>query len=177
MAISGQDASIQVRQPAVYCGPSGGVRFKNFGKCQGCLRRYCAMGGNSGGWKFTLLVGFHSKGRCMTPPGRETSSSTRKVARRTSIWRAASPGAPKVSPKGCSMAAILGTPTLAVNSGIMESEIVLNPAASISRCTSPTDQQQTGQTGTSTTASTCSSRSRPIMSDTLRCSKASGRRV
>jgi hypothetical protein len=38
-----------------------------------------------------------------------------------------------VSPNGCSIAAIRGAPTLAVSSGIMESEIVLNPAASISR--------------------------------------------
>jgi hypothetical protein len=56
------------------------------------------------------------------------------------------------------MAAIPGAPAFTVRSGIMDSEIVLNPAASISRCTSPTDQQYTGQTGTSTTTSTCSAR-------------------
>jgi hypothetical protein len=74
-------------------------------------------------------------------------------------------------------AAILGAPALAVSSGIMDSEMVLNPAASISRCTSPTDQQHTGQTGTSTTTSTCSSRScRTILGRASRRSR-SGRRV
>jgi hypothetical protein len=57
---------------------------------------------------------------------------------------------------GYAMAAILGAPTERVNSGIMESEMVEMPAASISLCTSPTDRQQNGQTGTSTAASTSS---------------------
>jgi hypothetical protein len=42
------------------------------------------------------------------------------------------------------MAAIRGAPLLAVSSGIIDSDIVLIPAASISRWTSPTDQQYTG---------------------------------
>ena len=52
------------------------------------------------------------------------------------------------------MAANLGEPTERVNSGIIESEMVEIPAACISLCTSPTDRQQNGQTGTSTAAST-----------------------
>jgi hypothetical protein len=54
---------------------------------------------------------------------------------------------------GYAMAAILGAPTERVNSGIMESEMIEMPAASISLCTSPTDRQQNGQTGTSKTVS------------------------
>ena len=91
------------------------------------------MGGGSGGYILNLSRDFHSKGRFTTLPGCEISSSARRVARSTSSWRAESPGKPKVSPKGYSMAAIRGTPTLAVSSGIMESEIVVKPAASISR--------------------------------------------
>jgi len=91
------------------------------------------MGGDSGGYILTFSVAFHSNGRYTTPPGWEISSSARKLLRSTSIWRSTSPGNPKVSPNGCSIAAIRGTPTLAVRSGIMESEIVLNPALSISR--------------------------------------------
>jgi hypothetical protein len=37
-----------------------------------------------------------------------------------------------VSPNGRSTAAIRGAPVLAVSSGIIDSDIVLNPAASIS---------------------------------------------
>jgi len=91
------------------------------------------MGGGSGGYIFNLFPDFHSKGRFTTVPGWEISSSARRVARNTSSWPTESPGKPNVSPKGCSMAAIRGTPTLTVSSGIMESEIVLKPTASISR--------------------------------------------
>ena len=135
------------------------------------------IGGGAGGYVLTFPPGFHSKERWTTSPGREISSSALSAARNTASCRDASPGMPKVSPKGCSMAATRGAPVLAVSSGIIESETVLKPTASISRCTSPTDQQQTGQTGTSTTTSTCSSRSRRRMAGTLSRSRAPGRIV
>jgi len=91
------------------------------------------MGGGSGGYIFSRSLDFHSNGRFTTLPGWEISCSARNVPRSTSNWQVASPGNPMVSPNGCSIAAIRGDPTLAVSSGIMESEIVLNPAASISR--------------------------------------------
>jgi hypothetical protein len=43
---------------------------------------------------------------------------------------------------GWAIPARRGTPTFAVKSGIMESDTVEMPAASISRWTSPTDRQQ-----------------------------------
>jgi hypothetical protein len=113
----------------------------------------------------------------MTPPGFEIAASACKVPRNTANWPAALPGDPTVSPNGCSTAAIRGAPVLAVRSGIIDSEIVLNPAASISHWTSPTDQQHTGQTGTSTTASTRSCFIRATMEGTVLCSNRSGRSV
>ena len=68
---------------------------------------------------------------------------------------------------GYAIAAILGAPTERVNSGIIESEMVEIPAASISLCTSPTDRQQKGQTGTSKTVSTPSAFIRWTMAGTL----------
>ena len=56
------------------------------------------------------------------------------------------------------MPASRGTPTARVSSGIHDSVTVAMPLASRIRWTSPTDREQNGQTGTSTTASTCSSR-------------------
>jgi hypothetical protein len=58
-----------------------------------------------------------------------------------------------VRPRGYSMAAMRGTLTEAVRSGTGVRQMVVKPAASSSRCTSPTDQQQIGQAGTSTTTS------------------------
>lgn len=52
------------------------------------------------------------------------------------------------------MAATRGAPTDAVKLAMVESVIVLIPASSTARCTSPTDRQQIVQTGASTTAST-----------------------
>jgi hypothetical protein len=75
------------------------------------------------------------------------------------------------------MAATRGAPVLPVNSGIIDSEIVLIPAASISHWTSPTDQQHTGQTGTNTTTSTSSRCIRSMMDGTVSCNNRSGRRV
>jgi hypothetical protein len=51
-----------------------------------------------------------------------------------------------------------GTLTDAVKSGMFDKVTVVNPALSISRCASPTDQQQTGQAGISTAKSTQSAR-------------------
>jgi len=56
------------------------------------------------------------------------------------------------------MPASRGTPTLRVRSGIHDSVTVAIPLASMILCTSPTDRLQNGHTGTSTTASTDSSR-------------------
>jgi len=61
------------------------------------------------------------------------------------------------------MPASLGTPTARVSSGIHESVTVAMPLASRTRCTSPTDRQQNGQTGTSAAASTPSARMRSAM--------------
>jgi hypothetical protein len=55
------------------------------------------------------------------------------------------------------MPASRGTPTLRVRSGIHDTVTVASPLASRILCTSPTDREQKGQTGTSTTASTPSS--------------------
>jgi len=125
----------------------------------------------------SVASSFHASWRSTTLPGSEIVARACKVARNTANWPGASPGIPTVSPNGCSTAAILGAPVLTVSSGIIDSEIVLNPAASISHWTSPTDQQHTGQTGTSRTASTCSCRILPTMAGTVSCSNRFGRRV
>ncbi len=75
------------------------------------------------------------------------------------------------------MAATRGGLTEAVKSAIGESEMVEMPLASISRCTSPTDQQQKGQTGTRRTASTFSACKWRIMAGTLSSNKTCGRRI
>ena len=56
------------------------------------------------------------------------------------------------------MPARRGTPTRRVRSGIHDRVTVESPLPSRILSTSPTDREQNGQTGTSTTASTCSSR-------------------
>ena len=72
------------------------------------------------------------------------------------------------------MAATRGAPTEAVSSAMFERQIVLKPAASISRCASPTDQLQIGQLGTSKSTSTCSSFNCWIIAGTLVASISSG---
>lgn len=72
------------------------------------------------------------------------------------------------------MAATRGTLTEDVSLGMFERQIVLMPAASISRCASPTDQLQIGQLGTSTSTSTCSSFSPWMMAGTLVANISSG---
>ena len=67
-----------------------------------------------------------------------------------------SPGLPRVRLIGVLMPAKRGTLTAAVRSGMLERVRVLKPAASILRCTSPTDQLHSGQAGTSRTISTAS---------------------
>lgn len=156
---------------------SGGVRLRNRGNAQGRLVRYVTIGGGCGGCVLSLASWFHPNWRSTTPPGSEIAASARRVARNTANWPVASPGNPSVSPNGRSTAAIRGTPVLAVSSGIIDSDIVLNPAASISHWTSPTDQQHTGQTGTSTTASMRSCCIRSTMDGTASCSNRSGRSV
>jgi hypothetical protein len=46
---------------------------------------------------------------------------------------------------------------------MFDSEVVVIPAFSISRCASPTDQQHTGQAGTNTTMSTRPARKCPMI--------------
>ena len=72
------------------------------------------------------------------------------------------------------MPATLGALIAVTNSGILANEMVLKPAASISRCTSPTDQLQIGQAGTSTTTSTASSRKFRMIAGTVSLSKIMG---
>jgi len=60
-----------------------------------------------------------------------------------------------------------GAPAAAVTSGITDSTTVDIPAFSISRAASPTDRQQNGHTGTSSTASTSSLSMRAIIAGTL----------
>ena len=75
------------------------------------------------------------------------------------------------------MAAILGAPTERVNSGIIESEMVEIPAASICLCTSPTDRQQKGQTGTSKATSAPSAFIRWIIAGALSSNSSRGLRT
>jgi hypothetical protein len=126
---------------------------------------------------FSFLSSLQPSWRSTTLPGSEIVASVCRVARNTARWPLASPGNPIVSPNGRSTAAIRGALVLAVSSGIIDTDIVLNPAASISHCTSPTDQQQTGQTGTSTTTLTCSCRIRSMMDGTVSSNNRSGRSV
>lgn len=72
------------------------------------------------------------------------------------------------------MAASRGTHTLDVSAGIGDNVIVLMPAASMALCTSPTDQQQTGQPGTRTTAFTPSCFMCRIMAGVLSSSSVCG---
>ena len=135
----------------------GGLRRSRRGKSHTCFVTYWVMGGCCGGCRFSFAAGSsYTKGRLTTSPGVLICTSASSVARNTAIWPAPSPGIPTFTPPGRSMAARRGTPHDAVRSGMCESVTVLKPAASILRCTSPTDQQQTGQIGTRTTQSTCS---------------------
>jgi len=72
-------------------------------------------------------------GRSTTLPGIFNSPSAVKAARNAPRWPSASPGTPIVSPNGNSIAAIRGTLADAVRSGMFEKEMVVKPAASISR--------------------------------------------
>lgn len=110
-------------------------------------------------------------------PGALICANASSVAPKTAFWPAQSPGMLTLIPLGRSIAAMRGTPADAVKSGIVDRVIVLKPDASSLRCTSPTDQLHTGQTGTSTTASTCSCRSLSTMAGTLSSSKRCGRIV
>lgn len=73
------------------------------------------------------------------------------------------------------MAATRGAPTDAVSAAMHDRVMVAMPAASISRWTSPTDQWQTGQTGTSSAASTSSRRILSTIAGTVFRSSSSGR--
>ncbi len=72
------------------------------------------------------------------------------------------------------MPARRGVPTDAVISGMTESTRVDRPASSILRAASPTDRQQNGHTGTSSTMSTSSAFMRSIIAGTLVSRKVSG---
>jgi len=75
------------------------------------------------------------------------------------------------------MPAKRGTFTEAVRSGIPDRVIVLIPAFSISLCTWPTDQQQTGQTGTKITMSIPSPFMCSIMAGVLSSNNSFGCRI
>ena len=70
---------------------SGGVRFSNRDRAQGCRIRYRAIGGATGGLSASFSVDVHSNGRCPTAPGPAISSIARRVARKTASWPAALP--------------------------------------------------------------------------------------
>jgi hypothetical protein len=91
------------------------------------------------------------------PPAASMVSTACRVSAKTARWPSLSPGLPMVRPNGYSIAARRGTHTAAVKSGMLDRVMVVIPASSIARCASPTDQQQIGQAGTSTTTSTPSS--------------------
>ncbi len=74
------------------------------------------------------------------------------------------------------MAATRGAPAAQVKSGIIESDTVGMPAASISLAASPTDRQQNGQAGARTATSTSSECIRSMISGTLVRRNSSGRR-
>ena len=75
----------------------------------------------------------------------------------------------EVRPQGYSIAATRGFAQRCRRSAIGDRMMVVKPAASISRCTSPTDQQQTGQAGASSTTSTPSSLRWPMMAGAVSC--------
>lgn len=153
-------------------------RENRFRKCQGWRCRCLTIGGLSGGCvRACLGDSGHSKGKCLTLPGVCISSSACRVARSTASCPARSPGCPTVRPKGYSIAATRGVLTAAVKSGILESVMVVMPAASIFLCTSPTDQQQNGQAGIRTTTSTSSSWRLLVMTGVLSSNSCSGCRL
>ena len=140
---------------------------------KGCFKRYAAIGGGSSNLPSSNSSG-HLKGKCTIVPGSRISSRAFNVPRRTAICVSLSPAGPTFCPKGCSIAATRGALTEAVRSGRFERQMVLMPAASISRCASPTDQLQIGQLGTNTRTSTCSSFSPWMIAGTLFSSISSG---
>jgi hypothetical protein len=131
-------------------------------------------GGSNRNARTSSGVSGHSNGKCTVPPGESISANASKTERRTAICPAESPGFPSVRLSGYSIAARRGTLTEAVRSGILDNVIVENPAISILRCSSPTDQQQIGQAGTSTTTSTSSSCKLRIIAGAVFSSSSSG---
>jgi hypothetical protein len=126
------------------------------------------IGDGSFGCQRTRSAGSgHRNGNSTTAPAIGASRSVSSVARSTARCVTASPGCPSGRPKGNSIAATRGAPTAAVSAGAIESAMVLIPAASASRCASPTDWQQIGQTGTKTAASTSSALMRSMIAGTL----------
>ena len=75
------------------------------------------------------------------------------------------------------MPASRGTPTARVRSGIHDNVTVAIPLASSLRWTSPTDRLQNGQTGTSTAASTRSSRMHSAIAGAVFCISSVGSRM
>jgi hypothetical protein len=149
-----------------------------FGRYHGCRARYLAIGGLCGGSVFSSrALSGRTNGNCRTLPGATISATAVRADQSAARCPASSPGNPTVRPNGYSIAAIRGTLTAAVKSGILDKLMVLKPASSICRWTSPTDQQHTGQAGTRTTTSTASSRSLSMMAGTLSSSNRSGWQV
>ena len=93
-----------------------------------------AIGGGVGGSIFVSRAGSgHSKGKCLIPPGCFISSNALMISFNTDACPIVSPGFPNVRPNGYSIAAILGTFNAPVNSGILDTDRLTNPASSIAR--------------------------------------------
>ena len=169
----------------LYCGVAvvircavGMSRANKLRMCQGWRIKYLAIGGVCGGLALSRRPSVaQANGRWVTLPGFFISTRACNVARKTAVWPMRSPGRPSRYPKGCSMAASLGTLRAAVRSGMLDKLIVLKPAFSISLCTSPTDQQQIGQPGTRRTVSTLSSFKCRIMAGTLSFNNLAGSKI
>ena len=119
----------------------------------------------------------HRKGSWITVPGARASETTSSAARSTARWPAGSPGRPSGRANGNSIPATRGAPTEAVNSGIIDSNTVAMPLASMTFWTSPTDRQQIGQTGTSRATSTASPVIRAAIAGAVEASSCRGSRM
>ena len=128
------------------------------GKSQGRRLMWSAMGGRRARPSTSPCGGARASRRASGRPPREWSPP------RGSGAPPSGPLADRRRPRGRRGAApwdrrcpaTRGAPIARVKSGSVESATVARPAFSISRCTSPTDRQQNGQTGTRSTASTSS---------------------
>ena len=147
--------------------------------CHGWRSRYLLMGGVLGGWALSRRAeAGHSKGRWVTLPGRVISASACSVARRTAVW----PSAVARLSQQVAQRMLDGRQPRHAHGGrqvgdARQRDRAQMPAASISLCTSPTDQQQIGQPGTRTTTFTPSCFMCRIMAGVLSSSSTCGSRM